>query len=202
VLHWLSLPAATGLVPGLLLFDAWMYGWHWLNHRVRFLWRFHRTHHSDPWMDVTTAHRFHLGEILFSACLRVPVLALLGLSLGQLAVYETLQCLVVQWHHANIGLPAQLDRWLRVWVVTPAMHKVHHSRRPAETNSNYSSLLSIWDRLFRTFRLGSEPRSIRFGLEDFDEPGRQSLAGLFMTPLDRPATSSLAPNTGRDDSSS
>ncbi|MHB8521637.1 MAG: sterol desaturase family protein [Limisphaerales bacterium] len=188
MLHWLELPAAARLAIGLLLFDAWMYGWHRLNHRLRFLWRFHRTHHSDPRMDVTTAHRFHLGEIIFSSSLRIPVLALLGLSLAELAVYETVQFMVVQWHHANIALPPRLDRWLRLFVVTPAMHKVHHSRWGPETDSNYSSLLSIWDRIFRTFRLRADPRSIVFGLDHFDDPEQQTLAGLFKTPLDRPAT--------------
>lgn len=84
LLRWAGLPSWARFAAALLLFDAWMYFWHRLNHGVPFLWRFHRTHHSDPRMDVTTANRFHLGEILFSSILRVPVIALLGLRLWEL----------------------------------------------------------------------------------------------------------------------
>jgi sterol desaturase/sphingolipid hydroxylase (fatty acid hydroxylase superfamily) len=183
VLPWLSLPGWARLAVAFLLFDAWMYWWHRLNHRLPFLWRFHRTHHSDPRMDVTTANRFHLGEIALSSLLRVPVIALLGLQLWELALYEMAMFTVVQLHHANIALPAWLDRGLRVVIVTPFMHKVHHSRCQAETDSNYSSLFSFWDRLFRTFRFRDDPHTIQFGLDEFNRPEDHTLAGLLATPL-------------------
>lgn len=183
VLHWAPLPAWARWIAAVLLFDAWMYWWHRMNHRVPFLWRFHRTHHSDPRMDVTTANRFHLGEIVLSSVLRVPVIAVLGLQLWELAIYELAMFTVVQLHHANVALPAGLDRGLRVLIVTPFMHKVHHSRWQPETDSNYSSLFSFWDRLFGSFRLNDNPRAIRFGLEEFDAPEHQSLTGLLATPL-------------------
>jgi sterol desaturase/sphingolipid hydroxylase (fatty acid hydroxylase superfamily) len=148
------------------LLDAWTYGWHWLNHRVPFFWRFHRWHHADRAMDVTTASRFHTGEIVLSSVFRVPVLALIGCSLGELALYELLLFAVVQFHHANIALPDRLDRGLRLVIVTPALHKVHHSVVRAESDSNYSSLFSWWDRVFRTLRLVREPRRIVFGVEE------------------------------------
>src|ERR1700752_1601724 len=160
-LHWLDLPDWARLLSAFLLFDAWMYFGHRLNHRVPFLWRFHRTHHSDPRMDVTTANRFHLGEIFLSSILRVPVIALLGLQLWELALYETALFTVVQLHHANIALPAWLDRDLRVLIVTPFMHKVHHSRWQPETDSNYSSLFSFWDRLFGSFQMRENPHTLR-----------------------------------------
>ena len=90
---------------------------------------------------------------------------------------------VVQLHHANVGLPPKLDRWLRLFIVTPAMHKVHHSRWQPETDSNYSSLFSVWDRLFASFRLRDDPRTIQFGLNEFDRPEQHTLAGLVKTPL-------------------
>jgi sterol desaturase/sphingolipid hydroxylase (fatty acid hydroxylase superfamily) len=183
ILHWLHLPLAPRLIAAFLLFDVWMYAWHRLNHRLPFLWRFHRTHHSDAAMDVTTGSRFHLGEIFLSSCLRVPVILLLGLRLEELLLYEMAMFAVVQWHHANIALPAKLDRALRSLIVTPNMHKVHHSREQRETDSNYASLFSFWDRLFRTFRLRADPRTIRFGLDDFDHPDQQTLPGLLKTPL-------------------
>ena len=182
LLHWLSLPGWARLAVAFLLFDAWMYWWHRLNHRVPFLWRFHRTHHSDPKMDVTTANRFHIGEIVLSSVLRVPVIALLGLQLWELALYEMAMFTVVQLHHANIALPAWLDRSLRIVIVTPFMHKVHHSRWQRETDSNYSSLFSFWDRLFRTFRFRDDPYTIQFGLQEFDGAENHTLTGLLSTP--------------------
>jgi sterol desaturase/sphingolipid hydroxylase (fatty acid hydroxylase superfamily) len=183
LLNWLSLPGWAHLLGAFLLFDAWMYFWHRLNHRIPFLWRFHRTHHSDPRMDVTTASRFHFGEIVLSSILRVPIIALLGLELWELALYELAMFSVVQVHHANIALPPWLDRGLRVLIVTPFMHKVHHSRWQPETDSNYSSLFSFWDRLFGTFRLRANPSTLQFGLEEFDRSEDHTLIGLFTTPL-------------------
>lgn len=183
LLNWLPLPGWARWAGAFLLFDAWMYWWHRLNHRLPFLWRFHRTHHSDPKMDVTTANRFHIGEIALSSVLRVPVIALLGLQLWELALYELAMFTVVQLHHANIALPPWLDRALRLLIVTPFMHKVHHSRWQPETDSNYSSLFSFWDRLFRTFRLRDDPRTLRFGLDEFSRPEDHTLTGLLATPL-------------------
>jgi sterol desaturase/sphingolipid hydroxylase (fatty acid hydroxylase superfamily) len=183
ILHWLNLPPVLHMAGAIILLDFWMYWWHRLNHRVSFFWRFHRTHHSDPRMDVTTANRFHFGEIFFSSLLRIPLILLLGLHFSELVLYETAMFLVVQVHHANIGLPEKLDRFLRVLIVTPYIHKVHHSRLNTETDSNYSSLFSFWDRLFRTIRFREDPHSINFGLDEFDGPDQQTLAGLFKTPL-------------------
>jgi sterol desaturase/sphingolipid hydroxylase (fatty acid hydroxylase superfamily) len=183
LLNWLPMPGWAWLAGAFLLFDAWMYWWHRLNHRVAFLWRFHRTHHSDPKMDVTTANRFHIGEIALSSILRVPLIALLGLRLWELTLYELAMFTVVQLHHANIALPAWLDRALRVVIVTPFMHKVHHSRWQPETDSNYSSLFSFWDRLFGSYRLRDDPRTLRFGLDEFNRPEDQTLTGLLATPL-------------------
>lgn len=183
LLNWLPAPGWARLAAAFLLFDAWMYFWHRLNHRIPFLWRFHRTHHSDPKMDVTTANRFHVGEIFLSSVLRVPVIALLGLHLWELAFYEMIMFSIVQMHHANIAFPAWLDRCLRTVIVTPFMHKVHHSRWQTETDSNYSSLFSFWDRLFGSFRLRENPGTLEFGLEEFDSPENHTLSGLLTTPL-------------------
>jgi sterol desaturase/sphingolipid hydroxylase (fatty acid hydroxylase superfamily) len=185
LLYQLAMPAPIRLVVACLLFDAWMYTWHRLNHRIPFLWRFHRVHHSDPQMDVTTANRFHFGEIIISSFLRIPVIALLGMQMHEIAIYEVLMFTVVQFHHANIALPEKLDRVARLFIVTPFMHKVHHSRWQPETDSNYASLLSVWDRLFGSFRLNREPASLRFGLDEFEAPSHQSLRGMLGTPWSR-----------------
>jgi sterol desaturase/sphingolipid hydroxylase (fatty acid hydroxylase superfamily) len=183
LLNWLSLPDWARLAGAFLLFDAWMYWWHRFNHRIPFLWRFHRTHHSDPKMDVTTASRFHLGEIALSSVLRVPVIALLGLQVWELALYEIAMFSVVQLHHANVALPARLDRALRTVIVTPFIHKVHHSHWQPETDSNYSSLFSFWDRLFASLRLRHDPHALRFGLLELSAPEHQTLSGLLTTPV-------------------
>ena len=185
LLHRMTLPAWSEWLIALLLLDLWTYAWHRMNHRIPFLWRFHRVHHSDPHMDVTTANRFHVGEIVLSSVLRIPLILLLGIGIGQLALYEVLMFAVVQFHHANVGVTERWDRRLRLLIVTPFMHKVHHSRWQPETDSNYSSLLSIWDRLFRSFRLNARPESIQLGLGEFSSDRFQTLGGLLKTPLAR-----------------
>jgi len=181
--YWLPMPGWCHAVVVILMFDFWTYWWHWANHRVPFLWRFHRVHHSDNRMDVTTAIRFHPGEIFLSSILRVFLIILFGAKLWHLALFELLQFPIIQFHHANIGILPWLDKALRVFIVTPAMHKVHHSRVQPETDSNYTSLLSVWDRIFGSFRIKEDPRLINFGLDQFDDPPRQSFAGLMKTPI-------------------
>lgn len=178
-----GLPGWAHAAGALLVFDAWTYAWHRLNHRVPFLWRFHRVHHADAEMDVTTASRFHVGELALSSLLRIPLIVLVGIYAWELLLYETMMFAVVQFHHANVGLPDRLDRALRAVIVTPTMHKVHHSRLQPETDSNYSSLFSWWDRLFRSFRLRERPEEIRFGLDAFDGEENRSFAGLLRMPL-------------------
>lgn len=183
LLHRLSWSAVTEGILAVLLLDLWTYAWHRLNHRLLFLWRFHRVHHSDPHMDVTTANRFHLGEIVLSSVLRIPLIFLLGIQLEQLAIYEMLMFAVVQFHHANVSIGGKWDRLLNWFIVTPFMHKVHHSRWQPETDSNYSSLLSVWDRLFRSFRTSPDPASLRLGLDEFADARSQTLTGMLATPL-------------------
>ena len=186
LLNLIPLPSWVHIIGGVLLLDLWTYWWHRFNHIISLLWRFHKVHHSDPQMDVTTANRFHTGEIVFSSLLRVPVLALTGASLGELALFESLLFTNTQFHHANIGLGERVDRFLRIWITSPAMHKVHHSRWQPETDSNYTALLSVWDRLFGSFRLRADPHEISFGLDDTDRPEQQSLTGLLKMPATKP----------------
>ena len=187
------LPAWAHALGAVLILDVFTYFWHRANHRVPFLWRFHRVHHADAKMDATTASRFHIGEIAMSFVLRLPLIFLTGIQLGELAVFETAMLLVVMFHHANIGVGARLDRWLRPFITTPAMHKVHHSRVRPETDSNFTAFLSVWDRLFRTFRLRDDPRTIDFGLDEFDAAEHRTLAGLYRIPLASAPRPSLNP---------
>jgi sterol desaturase/sphingolipid hydroxylase (fatty acid hydroxylase superfamily) len=183
LLNLLSLPPALATVTAILLFDGLLYLMHRANHKIGFLWRFHRVHHSDPEMDATTAMRFHTGEILVSSALRLAVIPLLGITLWQLLVYESLMLPVILFHHSNVYFPEKVDRWLRALVVSPAIHRVHHSRIRVETDSNYSIIFSFWDRIGGTFRLRKDGRPVDFGLAEYDSEAWQRVSRLLITPF-------------------
>ncbi len=181
--HLLPLPATAKVLLVYVLFDIWMYFWHMANHRFGFLWRFHRAHHSDIEMDTTTALRFHPGELILSTLFRLPVVILLGMNIAQLVFYETLLNMSTLFHHSNLAVPEKWDSMLRMIVVTPNMHRVHHSVERFETDSNFTSLLSFWDRLNRTFRTRQDTHTITIGLPSFRESKYQRLWGFLMSPL-------------------
>ncbi len=183
LLRLLNVSPMIGGVLAILLFDAWMYLWHRANHRLGFLWRFHRVQHSDLELDATTAVRFHAGEILISSVLRLAVIPLLGITVSQLLLYEVLLLPVILFHHSNVRFPEKLDHLLRPVIVTPAIHRVHHSRLRMETDSNYSSIFSFWDRIAGTFRLRRDGRPVNFGLNEFDGVEWQRLSGLIEMPF-------------------
>jgi len=186
ILHWLDLSVWWGAAVAVLLFDFWTYWWHRFNHVIPFLWRFHRVHHSDPEMDVTTANRFHVGEIVISSLLRVPLIILIGADLWHIALFEVIMFPIVQFHHANVRLPEWADRLFRFFFASPAMHKVHHSDVERETNSNYTSMLSIWDRVFRSYRTRKDLENIRIGLEEFRDEEDQKILSLLKNPAENP----------------
>ena len=185
LLHLIDPPGAVRLALAVLLFDAWQYLWHRLNHRVRFLWRFHQVHHSDAELDATSGLRFHTGEIVLSSTVRLAVLPLLGLTVAEVLVYEAILLPIILFHHSNVRLPEAVDRGLRWLIVTPWMHWVHHSDYQPETDSNYSSIFSFWDRAFGSFRLRPDPREIRLGLEDLDGAEWGTLRGMLLMPFRR-----------------
>jgi sterol desaturase/sphingolipid hydroxylase (fatty acid hydroxylase superfamily) len=182
LLHAGPMPYAIRFVLGLVLLDLWMYVWHRANHAIPLLWRFHRMHHSDRRVDVTTATRFHLGEHVGASLLRLGLIPLAGLDVWQLLAYDTLVLAVTQFHHADISI-GRLDAWLRWVIVTPHMHKVHHSDWAPETNSNYATVFSIWDRLFGSFRIRPDPRTLVYGLNEFAAPRWQTVWGMLQTPF-------------------
>ena len=157
-------PEAVGIGVALVAFDGWMYLWHRANHAWPLLWRFHRLHHGDRAMDATTTVRFHPAEIAVSTLLRLAVLPILGLTIEHLLLYEVILFPVILFHHSNVRFPEKADRVMRAVLVTPAMHRVHHSKRRIETDSNYGSVLSIWDRLGRSFRRRRDGSAVEFGL--------------------------------------
>jgi len=176
----LSDPIRFGLA--LFLLDGWMYVWHRANHSVPLLWRFHRMHHSDRNMDVTTATRFHFGEQVLSSLLRLGLIPILGIQVWHLVLYDTVALCVIMFHHADISL-CRWDRWLRYLIVTPDMHKVHHSDWQPETDSNFSTVLSVWDRMAMTFRMRPDLKAIVFGLAEFTDSSCQTWWGMWKTPF-------------------
>jgi len=143
-----------GLFAGLLTFfilDFAVWLQHWAAHKIPFLWRIHRVHHADGDMDVTTALRFHPIEILLSFVWKAAVILALGGPVWAVVVFEIVLNGAAMFNHANVALPRWLDRGLRWLIVTPDMHRVHHSARVSETDSNYGFNLSLWDRLFSTY---------------------------------------------------
>jgi sterol desaturase/sphingolipid hydroxylase (fatty acid hydroxylase superfamily) len=140
-------------------------------------------HHSDRQLDATTSIRFHPGEIFLSGIARLAVIPLLGMELWQLLLYEAVLLPVILFHHSNMRLPLWLDHGLLALIVTPAMHRVHHSRWKQETDSNYGSVFPYWDRLLGSFRLRQDARAIQLGLDEFQEPEWHSIKGMLKTPL-------------------
>lgn len=187
LLNWLHLPTIAQLIAGCFVLDGWTYFWHRGNHWFPFLWRFHRVHHSDAEMDVTTSARFHVGELAMAAIFRMPVIVAFGLSPETLVVHETILLAVSQFHHSNISL-GRFDSVLRLLIVTPTMHRIHHSRNVLETNSNYSSILSLWDRLFGSHRNVNQDSAIRLGLDEFQDDHWQTISGMLKTPFANVAT--------------
>lgn len=183
VLHWLGVGGLWGFVLGFVLFDLWQYFWHRLNHHIPLLWRFHAVHHADRELGASSGLRFHTGEIVLSSIARLAVLPLLGMTVAQVLVYEAVLLPVILFHHGNVRVPAGADRWLRWLIVTPWMHWVHHSDYRPETDSNFSSVFSFWDRIFGSFRLVRDPKKLTLGLEDMERRDWATLPGMVAMPF-------------------
>lgn len=162
--NYVALPFWLSMLLQLLLLDLYMYWWHRFNHTSPFLWRFHRFHHLDEAMNTTTALRFHTVELTFSYIARLLVFPLFGFSVGAIILYSLVFFPVVLLHHSNLRISRAADLILRKLIVSPGMHRIHHSRKQIETNSNYSSVLPLWDRLFRSYRSAPEG-PVSFGVD-------------------------------------
>ena len=160
-----QLPFFLIIIFSILLLDAWMYAWHLLNHKITFLWRFHRFHHKDQKMNTTTALRFHIVELLFSYPGKAMVLFIFGIGYVPLLIYEILFFTSVVIHHSNIYITEKVDNIYRKLFASPLMHRIHHSIILKETNSNFGALFSFWDVLFKT-GIKKTNDTIIFGVED------------------------------------
>ncbi len=193
-----ELPILVSAFMGVVLLDAWMYIWHRVNHGFSVLWRFHKVHHSDSEMDVTTSVRFHTGEILIGAFLRLGVVLVLGLSLWQVLLYDLLLIPFVFFQHSNISFPEKWDRYLRVLFASPAMHRIHHSSERIETDSNYGSIFSFWDRFAHSFRVNGNRKKVQYGLKEYDPKESGQLLTLALMPFYKSTTRSSVRQNERE----
>ncbi len=183
-----SLPPLAGVVIGMLALDMMIYWQHRLMHVVPWLWRLHRMHHADTEFDVTTAVRFHPFEIVLSMVIKLGAIAALGVPAVAVLLFEVILNAASLFNHTNLRLSPGVERVLRWFIVTPDMHRIHHSVHVAETNSNFSFSLSIWDRLFGSYC--AAPReahdTMLVGLHEFRNEKDQSLLALLLNPFRTP----------------
>lgn len=151
---------------------------------VPLLWRFHQVHHADKELDASSGIRFHPIEIMLSDSFRLAVIPLIGIQLEQLLIYNIVLIPIVLFHHSNIKLNEVIDRYLRMLIVTPHMHRLHHSDIRKETDSNYASVFSFWDRIFNSYTMRSIENDFRLGLGDkFTNQQWRSIPGILKIPF-------------------
>ena len=183
ILNAMRLPAAAATIAGMLLLDYTLWHWHRINHRVPFFWRFHMVHHVDLDMDTTTGVRFHFGEMALSVAWRAVQIVLIGPSAAAIWIYQSLLFASVLFHHSNTRLPIGLERFLVRVIVTPRMHGIHHSDWKNETDSNWSSLLSVWDYIHRTAVLSVPQSRVEVGVPAYRRTEDVTLPRLLMMPF-------------------
>lgn len=192
ILNNILLPAWIKIVLAVVALDAAVYLQHVLFHFLPILWRLHRMHHTDLDIDVTTGNRFHPIEIIISIGIKLTAVALTGAPAGAVVAFEVILNATSQFNHGNIAMPCSLDKWLRLIVVTPDMHRVHHSIIVRETNSNFGFNLPWWDRLCGTYRPQPEAghEGMIIGLKEYRDPTQLHIFRLLIQPFTaRPSSS-------------
>jgi len=184
-LRMIELPVAIMFILGLLLRGFISFFTHYLAHKVPFLWRIHRVHHLDTDMDVSTTVRFHPLEFVVNLLIGIPLVIGFGLSAWVLMFYELLDISVTLISHSKIHLPYPVERYLRYIIVTPDLHRVHHSSYQAETDSNFSAVFPVWDIIFGTFRTKKREaqKKMELGLEEVRDDRTQSIWWLLVSPI-------------------
>lgn len=179
----LGLSGPFALVVSFLLLDVTFYYWHVANHRSAFLWRFHNVHHIDPDLDVSTAFRFHFGEVGFSAGFRMAQVVLIGPSPAAFPIYEMAFQLGTLFHHSNLKLPLSVERGLNLIVVTPRMHGIHHSDIREENRTNFGVVFPWWDQLHRTLRLRVPQAEVTIGIPGYARPLDNTILRALVLPF-------------------
>jgi sterol desaturase/sphingolipid hydroxylase (fatty acid hydroxylase superfamily) len=184
ILQLIELPTWVTLIGGLLLLDlVGAYFIHFVEHKVKWMWKFHMVHHADTHVDTTTANRHHPGESVFRAVFTIIGVALCGAPMWTVMLYQSMSAVLSQFNHANLRLPLAIDNALSWIIVSPNMHKVHHHYQQPQTDSNYGNIFSIWDRLFGTFNY-TPIEQVRYGLDVLDDTTDEKLAYQLKIPFD------------------
>jgi sterol desaturase/sphingolipid hydroxylase (fatty acid hydroxylase superfamily) len=183
LIHIVALPTWVEFALSILLMDLAWYYWHLANHRVSFLWRFHNVHHIDPDLDVSTAFRFHFGEIAFSAGFNLVQISLIGISPWAFTAYQIVFLSEVLFHHSNVRMPIGLERVLSKVIVTPRMHGIHHSQVHRENNSNFGTVFTWWDRLHRTLGLNVPQSEVVIGVPAYSSADENKAGNALLMPF-------------------
>ena len=183
LLNWLSLPAWIAAIAGFLILDYAYWWWHWANHMIPFFWRFHNVHHTDLDMDVTTAARFHFGEMFFSIAFLSAAILLAGVGPITFIIFFVVFEGAIAFHHSNWRLPLQLERVLNLMIVTPRMHGIHHSIVQRETNSNWGTIFCWWDKFHRTLRRDIPQDAITIGVAAYRDEHELTIGKLLALPF-------------------
>jgi sterol desaturase/sphingolipid hydroxylase (fatty acid hydroxylase superfamily) len=184
LLKIVRLPKVLETILAVVLMDYTLYLWHVLTHKVPFLWRFHLVHHVDLDLDASTALRFHFGELVISVLWRSIQILVIGVSPGALAAWQMFLFPSILFHHSNLRLPEEVDQRLQNFIVTPRLHGIHHSIIRAETDSNWSSGLTIWDKIHGTFRDDVAPDEIIIGVPAYQNPDELTLTKILPLPFE------------------
>lgn len=188
LLYWLNVPLWLHALLAILMLDLiGAYLIHLIQHKTAWMWQFHKIHHIDTRIDATTALRHHPVESLFRVGALLVAILTMGIPFWMVMFYQSLSVLMSQFNHANIRLPKWLDNSLSWIIVSPDMHKVHHSHYQPETDSNYANIFSIWDRIFGTFTVIPDTTSIRYGLDEYQDNRYQEVGPLLKVPWEHTA---------------
>jgi len=178
VLTLVPMPRAVAIIASVVVLDLVSYGWHRANHQLPWLWQFHQVHHSDTAFTVSTGVRFHPGELLLSLPVRLSAVVVLGAPPESVLFFELIFAVANLVEHGDISLPIRLERRLTHVLITPALHRRHHSKQVAELNTNFGTIFSLWDRWFGTFLASGSAADVQTGL-----PGVSGAPGLVQAVL-------------------
>ncbi|MBO6574996.1 MAG: sterol desaturase family protein [Rhodothermales bacterium] len=185
LLNWVSLPIWVELIIAVMAFDLIaQYVVHWMLHRYKWMWKFHMIHHSDTKVDATTGTRHHPGDYFMREMFALMAIIVVGAPLAFYLFYRILTIFMTYFTHANISIPAWLDRGISWVFISPNMHKFHHHFERPWTDSNYGNIFSLWDRAFGTL-VYEDPRQIRYGLDVLDDATDEHVAYQFKIPFDK-----------------
>lgn len=178
LLNWISMPVWLQCIVGVMLLDFFgAYLIHWIEHKVKWMWKFHLVHHTDTTVDVTTGLRHHPGEAVFRMCFTILGVIAVGAPIWIVFLYQSISALFAHITHANINMPKKIDRALSYVFITPLMHKVHHHYTQPLTDTNYGNIFAVWDRLFGTFAQVEDTRELKYGIDTHMDPEENDRIG-------------------------